>query len=106
MKTATTKRKTTSGEATPCPSDAVVVRLVLARDEAKKAKAALVRASETLGRCDGHNHDEGPCYVNNTKELCDICQVKVPLWEQYQRAANLAGAALRAVMKHGRELIG
>lgn len=84
----------------------IVIRLVVARDAAKKAKAALVQASETLGRCDGHNHDEGPCFVNNTKELCDICQVKVPLWEAYQNAANKAGAALRSVLKHGRELIG
>ena len=106
MKTATTKRKTTSSEATPCPSDAVVVRLVVARDESKKAKAAFVLACEEFGRCDGHNHEEGPCYKNNTKELCEICKVTHPLWLEYQKAAIKSGAALRSALKQGRKLIG
>ena len=88
------------------PVERLVIRLVVARDALKAAKAARRQLAERLGRCDGYNHESGPCFRNPDSEQCDICNEKKPVFEAYQKAATEAGVALRMLVNAGRRLGG
>lgn len=85
----------------------LVRRLYETRQAAAEAKKARAELAAKLGSCDGRNHEEGCCYHNSRMpkdDWCDICKAKLPVWEEYQRKATAAGAALRDVIRAGKRM--
>jgi hypothetical protein len=86
-----------------------VRRLFEARLSAAASKKVMKEAAEKLGSCEGigDNEDRGTrCYQSRLpkEKWCDICKTKLPLWEDYQHKSNMAGAALRVILKHAQTL--
>ncbi len=73
-----------------------------ARQKQKEAKAALRKFRQENGGCDCAM----PCYYSQRpidgndeyEPWCDNCQAAQPLWETYQKSANLVGASLRRLL--------
>ena len=88
--------------------EAMVVRLVRARDARIAAKAIYGELAERLGTCLQATSQEGPCYYAHRLrpvEPCEVCQLKIPAWNARQAAAKEAGAALRVLVNAGRRLM-
>ena len=85
----------------------LVRRLYDARLQHQSAKKALIAQATAVGRCEMHSENGMPCYLSPdlpSQEWCEVCRCKKPFWENYHKAANMAGAALRAVLKHAQTL--
>jgi hypothetical protein len=85
-------------------NDELIAELYLRRKEAAAAKKAHVDA----GWCDLKGITAA-CYENylpgHQPDLCDACKIKQPLWEDYNRKANLAGGALRTLLSRGKHMV-
>lgn len=82
-----------------------VINLFLARKQQKIAKDKLLDLSIKIGSCDGGPGNQ--CFLEEdleTDDWCEICKQKHPIWVEYNKASQLAGGALRAVMAAGRKL--
>jgi hypothetical protein len=98
---------TRTADAPPGSLERLVRRLYEARQDASAAKKARAELAAKLGSCDGRFHEEGCCYQNSRMpkdDWCDICKAKLPVWEDYQRKATAAGAALRDVIRAGKRM--
>ena len=97
------KKKTS----TAVVSSELVRRLYDARQESQCAKKALVAQATAVGRCEMDSENGMRCYLSPdlpAQEWCEACRCKKPFWENYHKAANMAGAALLAVLKHAQTL--
>ena len=85
--------------------DSLVLRLYQARQERARAKHARADARrEAGGCCHDYAHTEGPCWMRDDGDMCEACAKAMPATKEYWRKADAAGAALRAVLRVGREL--
>ena len=92
----------------PLNVEHLVLQLYDARQAASVAKTVLRAAAVRLGNCTAVNvhGDRVACYHDRRfpkDQWCDICKEKLPLWEDYHRKANAAGAALRAVLQYAKK---
>ncbi len=64
-----------------------------------------LKAAE-VGQCSGYMDEYSACYQSKKPkdEWCAICKSKLPLWEERQRTAAQAGAALRELLRVARTL--
>ena len=84
----------------------MVRRLFEARQSATAAKKAMQLKAAEVGKCSGYMDEYSACYQSRKpkEEWCDICKVKLPLWEERQRTAAQSGAALRELLRVARTL--
>ena len=91
--------------ANDCNLNSLVLRLYQARQERARAKTERAAARREAGNC---CHDlvntDGPCWIRNDEDMCEACAKAIPATKEYWRKADAAGAALRAVLRVGREL--
>lgn len=84
-----------------------VKRLHVARMSHKDSRHRLQCKRAKVGDCEGRfSYDGeplGPCYMQIMKDLCSSCEKTQDLWEEYQRRAHAAGAALRRAVFIGRK---
>lgn len=84
-----------------------VRHLYEARLSAKEAQGSFSLTAYEVGPCHADEEKELRCYINRNLALddwCDACKAKNPLWEDYHKKSNIAGAALRSVMLIGKSL--
>jgi hypothetical protein len=87
----------------------LLMNLEAARRERDEAKKKVCDLSEKLGVCAEKSYETDVCYRENDlepDEWCDVCKQKEPVWQAYHKAANHAGAALRACLRYAREHAG
>ena len=88
----------------------MVRRLFDARQAAAAAKKARAEKAAEVGDCeyfdaDARGEEMGvKCYNTKRKEWCAVCLAKQPFYDDYQRKAALAGAALQAVLRAGKRM--
>ncbi len=84
----------------------LVRRLFETRQSAAAAKKAMQVKAAEVGKCSGYMDEYSACYQSQKPkaEWCDICKQKLPLWEERQRTAAQAGAALRELLRVARTL--
>lgn len=84
----------------------MVRRLFETRQAAAAAKKAMQLKAAEVGRCSGDRSEYSACYESQhpREDWCDICKAKLPLWEERQRTAAQAGAALRELLRVARTL--
>jgi len=76
--------------------------LYAAREKWRLTRGNLLQYRIEVGKCDGHNHEEGPCYYQHRlafPDWCDVCQGAQPLWLAYQVASRQAGVALQNLLR-------
>ena len=88
-------------------AERLILKLYEARKERKAARFARNIARESSGFCEAwrdhdHDHENGP--VCQAGALCVACQGVKPSQDLFIKAANKAGAALRAVLRAGKKL--
>ena len=83
----------------------LVLRLYQARQERSRAKTARADARRDAGDCcHDYAHTVGPCWIRSDGDMCEACAKAIPATAEYWRKADAAGAALRAVLRVGRDL--
>jgi hypothetical protein len=105
MKTRNPKRKRESANGR-CLQQ-LVRRLYEDRLAAGLAHEALKQKASVVGRCEMDSENGMRCYLSPdlpAEEWCGACQAKKPLWEDYHKKSNMAGAALRMVLQHAQTL--
>lgn len=85
----------------------MVRRLYETRQAASEAKKARAELAAKLGNCVGDLPEDSACYHSRKPKdhWCEICKAKLPVWEDYQRKATAAGAALRDVIRAGKRMM-
>lgn len=88
------------------PLESHVLRLFEARKAALVAKTARADLAAKIGNCKANLAEDSACFRSRLLKdhWCDICKAKLPLWEDFRRKADIAGAALRAVLIDGKRL--
>lgn len=96
----------TNPDAKPLSLERLVRRLYEARQDASAAKSARAELAAKLGNCVGDLPKDSACYHSRKPKdhWCEICKAKLPVWEEYQRKATAAGAALRDVIRAGKRM--
>jgi hypothetical protein len=84
----------------------MVRRLYETRKAASEAKKTRAELAAKLGNCVGDLPEDSACYHSRKPKdhWCEICKAKLPVWEDYQRKATTAGAALRDVIRAGKRM--
>jgi hypothetical protein len=83
----------------------LVLRLYQAREAAKGARKARAAVRETAGDCEHRDYPgQGPCWLAKPETWCEACAAVMPHYEAYHKAADLAGAALRLVLREGKRM--
>jgi len=86
-------------------ASALVLRLYLSRQAASGARRERNAKRAEVGDCvrPGYASD-GPCWLGKKDNWCERCAEVRPYYDRYLRAANMAGAALRAALREGKRL--
>ena len=83
----------------------LVARLYVAREARKAARKVRAEKRKDAGDCTHRNYTgEGPCWLAKPETWCEACAQVLPHYEAYHKAADRAGAALRAVLSEGKLL--
>jgi hypothetical protein len=91
----------------------LVRHLYLSRVAAKEASKARDRVANKAGRCERPETDPEefrvPCWYyykfKGYEKWCDGCRPLQPVHRDYIRKSAIAGAALRAVLRAGKEMV-
>jgi hypothetical protein len=87
------------------PLAQLVRHLYLSRVAAKEAKNAWHFHAEKGGSCQNQDQNGAKCHhLDPSFPRCPACTYKLPHWTAYRQATNKAGAALRAVLRAGKEM--
>jgi len=90
---------------TPNTSNTLILRLYQARQASSRAKRERNAKREEVGNCEHQNYTgDGPCWLGRANNWCYACAQVLPYHEQYHKASDMAGAALRAVLREGKRL--
>jgi len=84
-----------------------IKNLYKTRLEARIAKRDFVAVATSAGPCEAVGEDEPKCYIVSGlifADWCESCQKKHPSWVSHQTKAAKAGAALRLVLRIGKEM--
>ncbi len=84
----------------------LVLTLYLTRKSAKEAKNARANLAAELGPCVADLPEDSACYWSrmHSDRWCNVCKAKLEPQKDFRRKSNIAGAALRAVLRAGRAL--
>ena len=85
--------------------DALVLRLYQARQTASEARRDRNAKRAEVGDCVHQGYpSDGPCWFGKKDNWCETCAEVLPYYDRYHKASDMAGAALRAVLREGKRL--
>ena len=83
----------------------LVARLYVTREARKAARKVRAEKRKDAGDCTHRDYEgNGPCWLSKPETWCEACKDVLPHYVAYHKAADKAGAALRAVLREGKLL--
>ena len=83
----------------------LVMQLYLDRKHASELRTARNRAREQYGDCEYAGNVIGQeCWHDSSHNICETCAVVLPIYVEYRKAADRAGATLRSLLSEGKRI--